>query len=110
MLGAIGIEIRRDLCLRHNQVLKRAIDILFAIAIALLVWPIIVVLALAIKLAEPLSPIAPLRAFVRELMLEKLKLSLAASGVMRPPPGSRHRSASKTRHNPYGVVRQLLPL
>jgi Undecaprenyl-phosphate galactose phosphotransferase WbaP len=51
--GAIGIEIRRDLCLRHNQVLKRAIDILFAIPIALLVWPIIVVLALAIKLVDP---------------------------------------------------------
>jgi Undecaprenyl-phosphate galactose phosphotransferase WbaP len=51
--GAIGIEIRRDLCLRHNQVLKRAIDILFAIPIALLIWPIIVVLAFAIKLVDP---------------------------------------------------------
>jgi Undecaprenyl-phosphate galactose phosphotransferase WbaP len=51
--GAIGIEIRRDLCLRHNQVLKRAIDILFAIPIALLVSPIIAVLALAIKLVDP---------------------------------------------------------
>ena len=51
--GAIGIEIRRDLCLRHNQVLKRAIDILFAIPIALLVWPIILVLAFAIKLVDP---------------------------------------------------------
>jgi Undecaprenyl-phosphate galactose phosphotransferase WbaP len=50
--GAIGIEIRRDLCLRHNQVLKRAIDILFAIPIALLVSPIIVVLAFAIKLVD----------------------------------------------------------
>ncbi len=54
MLGdTIGIEIRRDLCLRHNQVLKRAIDIIFAIPLALLVWPIIVVLALAIKLVDP---------------------------------------------------------
>lgn len=35
--GAIAIEIERDLCLRHNQVLKRAIDIVFAIPIALLV-------------------------------------------------------------------------
>jgi len=50
--GAIGIEIRRDLCLRHNQVLKRAIDILFAIPIALLVSPIVVVLAFAIKLVD----------------------------------------------------------
>ena len=54
MLGeAIGIEIRRDLCLRHNQVLKRAIDILFAIPIALLVSPIMVILAFAIKLVDP---------------------------------------------------------
>ena len=51
--GAIGIEIRRDLCLRHNQVLKRAIDVVFSIPIALLVWPIIVVLAFAIKLVDP---------------------------------------------------------
>jgi Undecaprenyl-phosphate galactose phosphotransferase WbaP len=51
--GAIGIEIRRDLCLRHNQVLKRAIDILFAIPIGLLVSPIIIVLAFAIKLVDP---------------------------------------------------------
>src|SRR2546430_12351606 len=54
MLGdAIGIEIRRDLCLRHNQVLKRAIDVVFSIPIALLVSPIIVVLAFAIKLVDP---------------------------------------------------------
>jgi len=51
--GAIGIEIRRDLCLQHNQVIKRAIDLLFAIPIALLVWPIILVLAFAIKLVDP---------------------------------------------------------
>ncbi|NOJ43316.1 exopolysaccharide biosynthesis polyprenyl glycosylphosphotransferase [Bradyrhizobium australiense] len=55
--GAIGIEIRRDLCLRHNQVLKRAIDILFAIPIALLVLPIILVLVFAIKLVDPGSAI-----------------------------------------------------
>jgi len=51
--GAIGIEIRRDLCLRHNQVLKRTIDILFAIPIALLASPMILVLAFAIKLVDP---------------------------------------------------------
>ncbi|MEH2537169.1 MULTISPECIES: exopolysaccharide biosynthesis polyprenyl glycosylphosphotransferase [unclassified Bradyrhizobium] len=51
--GAIGIEIRRDLCLWHNQVLKRVIDILLAIPIALLAWPIIVVLAFAVKLVDP---------------------------------------------------------
>jgi lipopolysaccharide/colanic/teichoic acid biosynthesis glycosyltransferase len=51
--GAIGIEMRRDLCLRRNQVLKRLIDILFAVPIALLVSPIIALLALAIKLTDP---------------------------------------------------------
>jgi Undecaprenyl-phosphate galactose phosphotransferase WbaP len=51
--GAIGIEIRRELCLRRNLALKRAIDILFTIPIALLAWPIIVVLAFAIKLVDP---------------------------------------------------------
>jgi Undecaprenyl-phosphate galactose phosphotransferase WbaP len=50
---AIGIEMRRDLCLRRNLVLKRLIDILFAVPIALLAFPIIVLLALAIKLADP---------------------------------------------------------
>jgi len=51
--GAIGIEMRRDLCLRHHQLLKRFIDILFAVPIALLVSPIIALLALAIKLVDP---------------------------------------------------------
>jgi Undecaprenyl-phosphate galactose phosphotransferase WbaP len=50
---AIGIEIRRDLRLRHNQLLKRAIDILIAIPTAMLVCPIIAILALAIKLVDP---------------------------------------------------------
>jgi Undecaprenyl-phosphate galactose phosphotransferase WbaP len=51
--GAIGIEIRRDLCLRHNQLLKRVIDILVALPIALLVWPVIAVFAWAIKVVDP---------------------------------------------------------
>jgi Undecaprenyl-phosphate galactose phosphotransferase WbaP len=51
--GAIGIEVRRGLRLRRNQLLKRAIDILLAVPIALVAWPIIVVLALAVKLADP---------------------------------------------------------
>jgi Undecaprenyl-phosphate galactose phosphotransferase WbaP len=51
--SSIGIEIRRGLCLRHNQLLKRVIDILFAVPIALLIWPVIAVFALAIKLLDP---------------------------------------------------------
>ena len=37
---AIGIEIRRDLYLRHNQVFKRVIDIVLSVPIALLLWPV----------------------------------------------------------------------
>jgi Undecaprenyl-phosphate galactose phosphotransferase WbaP len=51
--GSIGIEIRRDLCRRHNHLLKRAIDVLFALPIAMLACPIIALLALAIKLIDP---------------------------------------------------------
>jgi len=51
--GAIGIEMRSNLSLRRNQVLKRFIDIFFAVPIALLAWPIIALLALAIKLVDP---------------------------------------------------------
>jgi len=51
--GAVGIEIRRGLCLRHNQLLKRLIDIALAVPIALLVWPLVVVLALAVKIVDP---------------------------------------------------------
>jgi Undecaprenyl-phosphate galactose phosphotransferase WbaP len=50
--GAIGIEIRRDLCPRYNRVLKRAIDILLALPIALLASPLICVLALVVKLVD----------------------------------------------------------
>ncbi|MCA6114358.1 exopolysaccharide biosynthesis polyprenyl glycosylphosphotransferase [Bradyrhizobium sp. WSM 1738] len=51
--GAIGIEIRRDLYLPHNLVLKRAIDVLLAVPLALLLLPVILVLAFAIKLVDP---------------------------------------------------------
>jgi Undecaprenyl-phosphate galactose phosphotransferase WbaP len=51
--GATGIEIRRDLRLGYNRMIKRAIDILLAIPIALLVTPVIAVLALVTKLVDP---------------------------------------------------------
>jgi Undecaprenyl-phosphate galactose phosphotransferase WbaP len=51
--GAIGIEMRCDLRRRHNQMLKRAIDVVLAGATALLVLPIIAILAVAIKLVDP---------------------------------------------------------
>jgi Undecaprenyl-phosphate galactose phosphotransferase WbaP len=54
MLGfAVGIEIRRDLWMRHKQLIKRLIDVVFAIPLALLAWPIIAVLGLAIKIVDP---------------------------------------------------------
>jgi lipopolysaccharide/colanic/teichoic acid biosynthesis glycosyltransferase len=49
----IGIEIRRDLCMWHVRMLKRMLDLLFAVPIALLVWPILMLLALAIKFIDP---------------------------------------------------------
>jgi lipopolysaccharide/colanic/teichoic acid biosynthesis glycosyltransferase len=51
--GAIGIEMRRDLCSRRNQVLKRLFDLLLAAPIALAVSPIIILLMLAIKIVDP---------------------------------------------------------
>lgn len=54
MLDAvIGIEIRRDLCLWHNRLLKRTFDLFFAIPMTLLVCPVVAVLALAIRLVDP---------------------------------------------------------
>jgi Undecaprenyl-phosphate galactose phosphotransferase WbaP len=54
MLGeAIGFEIRRDLRLKHNQLLKRALDVAIAIPIGLFLLPIIGLLALVIKVVNP---------------------------------------------------------
>jgi Undecaprenyl-phosphate galactose phosphotransferase WbaP len=54
MLGfAVGIEIRRDLLMLHKQLIKRLIDVMFAIPLALLAWPIIAILGLAIKIVDP---------------------------------------------------------
>jgi Undecaprenyl-phosphate galactose phosphotransferase WbaP len=50
---AIGIEIKRDLYLRHNQMFKRAIDIVLSVPIALLLSPAIMILALGVKLVDP---------------------------------------------------------
>lgn len=50
--GAVGVEIRRDLRVRYNRILKRGIDLAFAIPVALLASPLIVILALAIKLVD----------------------------------------------------------
>ena len=54
MLGeAIGIEIGREIRLRYNRRIKRAIDLMLAAPLALLTAPVIAVLALAIKLVDP---------------------------------------------------------
>ena len=50
--GAIGIEIRRDLCRRYNRLFKRLIDIVFTVPLALLACPLIAILALVIKLVD----------------------------------------------------------
>ena len=51
--GALGVEFRRNLYLRRNRLFKRAMDIIFTIPIALLAAPIILALAVAIKLIDP---------------------------------------------------------
>jgi Undecaprenyl-phosphate galactose phosphotransferase WbaP len=54
MLGfAVGLEIRRDLWVRHKQLIKRLMDVVFAIPLAVLAWPIIAILGLAIKIVDP---------------------------------------------------------
>jgi Undecaprenyl-phosphate galactose phosphotransferase WbaP len=49
----IGIEIRRKLCSWHYRLLKRTIDILLAVPIALLVLPAVALAALLIKIIDP---------------------------------------------------------
>jgi Undecaprenyl-phosphate galactose phosphotransferase WbaP len=51
--GAIGIEIRRDLYVPRNLWLKRAIDLLVAVPVCVLVLPLIAALALTIKVVDP---------------------------------------------------------
>jgi Undecaprenyl-phosphate galactose phosphotransferase WbaP len=50
--GAVGVEIRRDLRVRYNRILKRAIDLSIAIPLALVAAPLVAFLALAIKLVD----------------------------------------------------------
>jgi Undecaprenyl-phosphate galactose phosphotransferase WbaP len=51
--GAVGIEIRRDLYVPRNLWLKRAIDLLVAVPVGVLVLPVIAALALTIKAVDP---------------------------------------------------------
>ncbi|MGO4714303.1 exopolysaccharide biosynthesis polyprenyl glycosylphosphotransferase [Bradyrhizobium sp. 2TAF24] len=49
----IGVEIRRNLGSRQNQLLKRMFDLLLAIPIALLALPVVAVAAALVKLIDP---------------------------------------------------------
>jgi Undecaprenyl-phosphate galactose phosphotransferase WbaP len=49
----VGVEIRRNLGSRQNQMLKRMCDILLAIPVALLALPVVALAALLIKLIDP---------------------------------------------------------
>jgi Undecaprenyl-phosphate galactose phosphotransferase WbaP len=51
--GALGVEFRRNLYLRRNRLFKRAMDMIFAVPVALLAAPIVLALAMAIKLIDP---------------------------------------------------------
>lgn len=48
-----AIEIRRDQCQPHNRLLKRLIDLVLSVALALLAIPVVFILALAIKYVDP---------------------------------------------------------
>ena len=49
----IGLEVKRDLLLSQNRMLKRAVDLAIATPLAILTMPIIAVLALAIRAIDP---------------------------------------------------------
>jgi Undecaprenyl-phosphate galactose phosphotransferase WbaP len=49
----IGVEIRRNLCSRQSQVLKRMFDIMLAIPLALLALPVVALAVASIKLIDP---------------------------------------------------------
>jgi Undecaprenyl-phosphate galactose phosphotransferase WbaP len=49
----MGIEIGRNLCSRQNRLLKRTLDILVGIPIALLVLPVVALAALMVKIVDP---------------------------------------------------------
>ena len=51
--GIIGVELRHGIYLRHNLLLKRIMDILIAVPLATLSFPIIAVLGLAISIVDP---------------------------------------------------------
>lgn len=51
--GTLGLEIRRNLLIRRNQILKRALDFLIAVPLTLLCLPLIALLALWVKITSP---------------------------------------------------------
>jgi Undecaprenyl-phosphate galactose phosphotransferase WbaP len=53
MNGVLGLEIKRNLLHRHNRLLKRAIDYLLSIPLALLSLPLLAFFALWIKRVSP---------------------------------------------------------
>lgn len=53
---AVGIQFEWDPLLRHNRVLKRAIDLCIAIPVAIAILPLIAILALVIMVVDPGSP------------------------------------------------------
>ncbi len=54
MLGwAIGLEIRRERCQAYNRLIKRALDLILAVPLAVLAAPVVAVLALLVKVIDP---------------------------------------------------------
>ncbi len=54
--GVLGLEVRKNLLVRSNRIMKRALDYLFTIPIALVSLPIIGIFALWIRIVSPGNP------------------------------------------------------
>lgn len=54
--GALGLEVKKNLLLRHNRVIKRAIDLVVGVPLLVFSAPLILILCLLICLISPGSP------------------------------------------------------
>ena len=54
--GFVGLYNKQNLLLRHNRILKRAMDLLFLVPISLIALPVVVLAALAVFFVSPGNP------------------------------------------------------
>ena len=56
LAGVIGLQVRQNLLLPHNRLLKRCLDVLLMLPLALLALPIVAVAALWVRAVSPGNP------------------------------------------------------